>query len=636
MVTNKTNRMKAYGDRRTRPSSLEQGMGRDLFPVSDEPQNAALEGMIGVRYGSDGKMYLRPYDSEEHAVANVDSMPVYSVSDYGIDQNAIQAAIDEANDAGGGAVSLESGRIYEVAFTDGVALIIYPNIEIIGNNATIKVSNGAGNYESIMSSVPDTADLSNLKIHGVNFDHNSANNSVTVASQLIGNPRMAIRCYGGDNIKIRDNRFFDVQSTNTVSCNGANMRGVEISGNRFYDVGGSTVDFDHSTIYVHAKSAIITSNSFEATSENANGARTAIETHGSGSVVFGNDVEFYRNGVIGTGVYSDDTIGYACFGNTLRNVEHGVVLYSLQYGSHTTGYGIDGANIFGNTIKLIDPANLTAGISPSGIVINAGANLPIRNLNICDNIIDAPISVSSRLPGISSIGIGVVGNPAAGGEEFENITISGNTITNIELSGIRFTCYSIKNMLIQNNMILNPGSTVYGSANVAYKAGIHIWATNISGLYTKSNVIIDNLDTSRISYGIYANGTGDVENINMIDDAIETTGSTTTSLLYQVHPATISIVPFIRAKYDTWIRPILWFQKGSTITETGINFVHTNYDGASQWISQGYGSAAPVSGTWNRGSRVLHTGPSAGGFEGWVCVAGGTPGTWKQFGTIAL
>lgn len=45
-------------------------------------------------------------------------------------------------------------------------------------------------------------------------------------------------------------------------------------------------------------------------------------------------------------------------------------------------------------------------------------------------------------------------------------------------------------------------------------------------------------------------------------------------------------------------------------------------------------AAAPTTGTYSRGDIVYNTAPSAGGTLGWVCVSGGTPGTWKTFGTI--
>lgn len=51
------------------------------------------------------------------------------------------------------------------------------------------------------------------------------------------------------------------------------------------------------------------------------------------------------------------------------------------------------------------------------------------------------------------------------------------------------------------------------------------------------------------------------------------------------------------------------------------------------WVTSG--TAAPTTGTWTRATRVINKTPVAGGVEGWVCVASGTPGTWKAFGSIA-
>lgn len=49
----------------------------------------------------------------------------------------------------------------------------------------------------------------------------------------------------------------------------------------------------------------------------------------------------------------------------------------------------------------------------------------------------------------------------------------------------------------------------------------------------------------------------------------------------------------------------------------------------------GAGTAIPVSGTFSQGAILLNETPSASGFIGWVCVTGGTPGTWKTFGAIS-
>lgn len=45
--------------------------------------------------------------------------------------------------------------------------------------------------------------------------------------------------------------------------------------------------------------------------------------------------------------------------------------------------------------------------------------------------------------------------------------------------------------------------------------------------------------------------------------------------------------------------------------------------------------AAPTTGTWARGDIVYDATPSSGGHVGWICTAGGTPGTWKTWGAIS-
>ena len=48
-----------------------------------------------------------------------------------------------------------------------------------------------------------------------------------------------------------------------------------------------------------------------------------------------------------------------------------------------------------------------------------------------------------------------------------------------------------------------------------------------------------------------------------------------------------------------------------------------------------YDTAPPTAGTWQVGDKVWHSTPEPDGNVGWVCVAAGTPGTWKKFGQIS-
>ena len=75
---------------------------------------------------------------------------------------------------------------------------------------------------------------------------------------------------------------------------------------------------------------------------------------------------------------------------------------------------------------------------------------------------------------------------------------------------------------------------------------------------------------------------------------------------------------------DNYIRlPDLYYQA------TGLGW------GASA-VARLNSTAAPAAGTWVQGDIVFNTAPTAGGFIGWVCVTGGTPGTWKTFGAISV
>lgn len=47
------------------------------------------------------------------------------------------------------------------------------------------------------------------------------------------------------------------------------------------------------------------------------------------------------------------------------------------------------------------------------------------------------------------------------------------------------------------------------------------------------------------------------------------------------------------------------------------------------------GTAAPASGTYVQGDMVVNSAPTAGNPMGWMCVSGGSPGTWKAMANLA-
>lgn len=109
-------------------------------------------------------------------------------------------------------------------------------------------------------------------------------------------------------------------------------------------------------------------------------------------------------------------------------------------------------------------------------------------------------------------------------------------------------------------------------------------------------------------------GTGyDRADIEIRDDGFKVQNKATWEEVAAVFASAGVAIP-----YDTPI--FTWF--------TNLNFVRTRHGVIT------HGAAAPAVGTWSVGDKVYHSNPVAGGRIGWVCVAAGTPGTWKPFGSI--
>jgi hypothetical protein len=50
---------------------------------------------------------------------------------------------------------------------------------------------------------------------------------------------------------------------------------------------------------------------------------------------------------------------------------------------------------------------------------------------------------------------------------------------------------------------------------------------------------------------------------------------------------------------------------------------------------EAFAAAAPTTGEWKVGDKIINTTPASGGSIGWVCTTAGTPGTWKTYGVIS-
>jgi hypothetical protein len=594
----------------------------DAMPSQASAGNRVEMGLAEVAQARGGQVTLAD------RLVSLDS--VFHVELYG----GIQAAINAANATGGGTVLLKSGETYTVTISGGKALTIYPNITIDGNGATIRLVNAAGNYETIFSGATAGADLSNLTIKNLTIDQNATNNTVTSTGQLSGNPRFAIRIYAGRHIRIQDCTFRDIQAVNTVVANGATVSDVHITNCKFHGVGGADVDFDHSTIYTNCADAIISGNIFTATSVLANGARTAIETHGSRQSVIGNQVYGFMIGGNITGVYQADSVGNVISDNSITDCRFGFIVWSQQYMGHTTGYGIDGLVIEGNHVKLVEPANRPDGGAVGGIIFDWNSDLPSRNITIANNVIWSELETSEKAANTASLGIGWY---SVGNMGLSNITITGNVITNFPTAAIRLSVGSLDNCIISDNIIKNPGSTL-NNITAAFKSGV-VLITATGGTMRRvkvaNNIITDDIDTSRMVYGIYVNSATASHDVELLWNSVDVTGSTTTSFLAPFWRAGNNTNVLLIGSYEGFTPPVSVFVSNSRVWDRTGGVVWECVENGTTWVTRSYGLAAPSAGTWRRGDIVWNYSPAASGTVGWICVTAGSPGTWKTWGTIA-
>lgn len=80
---------------------------------------------------------------------------------------------------------------------------------------------------------------------------------------------------------------------------------------------------------------------------------------------------------------------------------------------------------------------------------------------------------------------------------------------------------------------------------------------------------------------------------------------------------------------------VIWLNNiyaGTTPLPASSNgYIQINQQGQRSFLT----GTTPAAGTWLTGDVAWDNTPSPSGQIGWVCTAGGTPGTWKAFGTIA-
>jgi hypothetical protein len=274
---------------------------------------------------------------------------------------------------------------------------------------------------------------------------------------------------------------------------------------------------------------------------------TAIETHGTGQSITGNTITDFTNGINVTGVSNGDSEAGVVSGNAIKGALHCITLWSRAYRAHTTGYGINGMVVSGNSCRVnqLSYTRNPGASSTSGIVVEPGASLPIANLLIGNNLVVFDIELASRPGNTSSIGLGwwSVNHQTAA-----NVSIENNIVDNAPVAGIRVAVGSAVGLEIRNNSIRNAGSSLDASVNAGYKAPILVLSTT-GALQAdiQGNAIIDDLSSSRmVSAMILGGAVNATHHVEVLDNSIHLLGTNTSSFRSNVSLLDNNLQPLVR------------------------------------------------------------------------------------------
>lgn len=475
-------------------------------------------------------------------VFNVKNAPYGAKGDgVGDDRAAIQRALDAARDAGGGEVYLPRGT-YRVTLAPVVsgeralrrAFTVYANVRVRGearDASVIKLADAQGGYGAIFAARTFGEDVTRLELRNFTVDHNTTNNPVNSLEDVAlsekdwarSNIRAALWVANGKNITVQGCAFTDIKAVWTVfiAGNAERVEGAVIDGNLLENVGGGSLDFDASQIYVEVNGAQsrITNNTI--TSRNGGaagllGLRTGIEVHGQNILVEGNTVKGFLYGLnIGGGW---PTSGVVARKNAFLNANAGVVLWAdadaLKSAPDVVMTDVQVAN---NRISLDvagwQGAPLGKNATFSGVTIEqqGDKDRQVQRLEITGNDIRFLNITGDAHKDGDRYSAGIHYNRAWNSNP-NNLTTSlkmeGNTITDAPGMGV-YVNAPVQNGTLSGNTIINPGSGTGASAWPGWQSGIFV-QNRLEAFRVQNN----RFSGAALKQGIYAINTVVGENLH--------------------------------------------------------------------------------------------------------------------------
>jgi hypothetical protein len=584
-----------------------------------------------------------------------------SVKDFGAvgdgttdDTAAIQLAFNQTGT--GGAVFFPAGTYLVSPGSSSTYILSITNkssFSICGQGASsvIKVKGGVGNYRGIVGLANSTVELTSFHADSLSFDHNRQNNVLASVTDYESKLRSTISSYGSTasygQIVITDCLIRNADGVVSFYFpKGVNEgKVVKITNCTWLSGGnGNGSDFDQSFINATCDSLHISGCTFEGASW-ALAPRTAIETHASNCVLTGNTISKFQIGANLTGIaQSGTTVNQVCGNNTFDVSRDGILIWSQSLSPANATVGFKNLLVTGNTVNLnpyqYNFSTIVGGCR--GISIYGGAtSVSYENLAITGNIIRYEREVGTAyISKFTLKSFGAISSYENGNQSnlAVNFSIVGNKIVNCPSSGIFFDLGKATGLTISNNELIDCGTTISSTAQFSNRVPVYLATSLESDCLIQHNTIMQTDAAPTITDFIYIRdraGSGYsyicLHNTFALKAGVDTTSIT-------------DYVGVYNSSQKLWFEgsvpleairlPVIAGSLGSRVSFADSGRVALKTNSSGFWKKEGYGAAAPASGTWNMGDVLYNEAPAAAGNVGWVCVAAGSPGTWKAFGAI--
>ncbi len=425
--------------------------------------------------------------------------------------------------------------------SDKSKFLSLPAGTVLRGHGTLKVANSSAPYNSVLYSTS----CSRCQVSELTIDSNIANNPIADAGEILAHARTEMAIFG-DDLSFRGITIMNTSAVNSIIATGAR---ITVESSTFKAIGDDPhhIAHDHSTLYLTGSQILVRGNQFTATGRDSPAGVTAIETHGTGQTITGNSIADFTNGINVTGVASEDSEANVVSENSLKGVLYCITLWSRIYRGHTTGYGINGLVVSGNSCR-INQLSYTHGLGAagtSGIVVEPASSLPIANLSITNNVVVFDLEIASRKGSTSSIGLGWW---SANHQTAMNVSIANNIVDNAPVAAIRMAVGSATGLVIRDNIIRDAGSSLDGSVSSGYKTPIFVFSTS-GGLQAdiEGNAIVDDLASSRMGSAMVLGGAAKAtHHVRVLDNSILLLGANTASFKSYVSILDNELKPLLR------------------------------------------------------------------------------------------